>query len=81
MNADLQALLDETTDVETVLDSAVTFITGVPALIDAAVKQAVANGATADELKPLAQLSTDLKTKADAVKAAIAANTPAAPTP
>lgn len=78
MNPDLQALLDETTDVESVLDSATTFITGVPALIDAAVQKAVGNGATEEQLKPLSQLSADLKTKADAVKAAIAANTPAA---
>ncbi|MES2366996.1 MAG: hypothetical protein V4563_14065 [Pseudomonadota bacterium] len=76
-NPDLQSLIDETADVESVLDSATTFITGVPALIDTAVKAAVANGATEAELKPLAQLSADLKTKADAVKAAIAANTTA----
>lgn len=81
MNADLQSLLDETTDIESVLDSAVTFINGVPALIDKAVQAAIGNGATADELKPLAQLSADFKAKAQAVKDAIAANTPAAPTP
>lgn len=78
-NPDLQALLDETTDVEGALDSAVTFIGGVPGLIDAAVQKALANGATAEELKPLGQLSTDLKAKSAAIRDAIAANNPPPP--
>jgi len=79
MNPDLQALLDETEDVESTLDAALNFINGTPALIDAAVKQALANGATATELAPLSTLSTDLKSKSAAIKAAIVANTPTPP--
>ncbi len=68
---DLTAAVAKTEGAE---DSAIAFIQGVPALIQAAVDKALANGATAAELAPFAQLSTDMSAKADAIGAAIAAN-------
>lgn len=76
MPANLQPLIDEITQTSTVIDSAVVFINGVPGLIAAAVSQALANGATADELKPVTDLGDTLKAKADALKAAMEANSP-----
>jgi Tfp pilus assembly protein PilW len=67
----LQDLIDEMTNAETVEDSAIAFIQGVPALIQAAVDAALANGATAEELAPVAQVGTDLKAKSDALAAAL----------
>lgn len=79
MNQDVVDLTTEITDADTVIDGAVIFINGVPDLIAAAVAQATANGATAAELAPVATLGKDLKAKADALKAAMLANTPPAP--
>lgn len=79
-----QALLDleaAVTKAETVMESATTLISGIPSMIDAAVQAALANGATAEELAPLAQLSADVSAKADALAAAVTANTPAAEPP
>jgi hypothetical protein len=56
---------------DTVIDSAITLIQGIPALIAAA---------GVDPAK-LAALQTDITTKSSALAAAVAANTPAAPTP
>jgi hypothetical protein len=67
------------TAAETVEDSAAVFINSVPGLITAAVAAATNNGATATQLAPLTQLAADLKTKSDALQAALVANTPAAP--
>ncbi len=79
----LHAVLDDTiaamTAAETVEDAATAFIIGVPALISAAVTQALANGATAAQLAPLTDLNAQLKLKSDALQAAVVANTPAAP--
>ncbi len=79
----LFAVLDDTiatmTAAETVEESAVAFINGVPALIQAAIDKAVAGGATAAQLAPLTQLNSDLTAKSDALRAALVANTPAAP--
>jgi hypothetical protein len=67
---DLAATVTKTEGVE---DSAIAFIKGVPALIQAAVTQALANGASEAELAPFAQLNTELNAKADALAAAIVA--------
>ena len=76
------AIIDDTiatmTDTDTVLDSALVYIQSVPGMIQAAVDAAVAGGATAAQLAPLTQLVADTKTKSDAVKAALVANTPQA---
>jgi hypothetical protein len=77
-NQAIQDLTDEITEAESVIDGAVTFVNGVPALIAAAVQAAIANGATAAELAPVSQLGNDLKTKAAALKDALVANTPTA---
>jgi len=67
-------LVAEATAVEGVIDSAVLVINGIQARIDAAVAAAIANGATAAQLAPVAQVSTDLKAKSDALATAVAAN-------
>ncbi len=72
---DLTAQVGATT---TVIDSAVALINGIQTRIDDAVKAAIANGATAEQLAPLADLSTTLKNEDDKLAAAVAANTPAA---
>ncbi len=73
-------LTDEITEAESVIDGAVIFVNGVPDLIAAAVKAAIANGATAAELAPVTALGVDLKAKAQALKDALVANTPTPPT-
>jgi hypothetical protein len=77
------ALIDEIqADIEaatTVVDSATAFITGVPTLIQAAVQAAIANGATAAQLQPVADVANVLEARAAALSAAIVANTPSAP--
>ena len=65
---------------DNVFDAAVTFINGVPGLINAAVQQALAGGATAAELGPVTQVANDITTKAAALQAALTQNTPT-PTP
>ena len=72
-------ILANVTAANTVEQSAIVFINGVPALIQAAVAQAQANGATAAQLQPVTDAATQLKANADALAAAITANTPAAP--
>jgi hypothetical protein len=73
-NKILDDLTTSVTKIEGAADSAIAFIQGVPALIQAAVDKAIGLGATEAQLAPFAQLSTDLNAKADAIGAAIAAN-------
>ncbi len=54
--------------------SAVALIDGFGAKLDAAVAEALANGASAAELTPLTDLSTVLKEKSAELAAAVAAN-------
>ncbi len=75
-NPAVDQILAAVTAATSVDDSAIAFITGVPALITAAVAAAVANGATAEELAPVSQAATDLQAKSDALVAALTANTP-----
>lgn len=71
MPADLQPLIDEITRANTVIDGAVLYIKGIPALIQAKIDEALANGATAAQLAPLTDLGVELKVKADALEAAL----------
>ena len=67
--ADLTALTAQVDETDTVIQSAVVLIEGIAAALKAA---------GTDPAK-LAELQTNLKTNADALAAAVAANTPAAP--
>jgi Carboxymuconolactone decarboxylase family len=69
----LQASVARTVDVE---DSAILLINGFADRIDAAVRAAIGNGATPEELQPVADEAALLRSKADALAAAIVANTP-----
>lgn len=71
---DLQAQVTKSTSV---MDSATTLIRGIGDRITAAVNQAVANGATAEQLAPVQAEADALSTAADALSAAVVENTPA----
>ncbi len=71
MPANLQPVIDEMTAAETAEDAAVVFIQGVPALVQAAVDAALANGATAEQLQPVTDLGAQLQVKTDALVAAL----------
>lgn len=75
----LQQLTDQVTSTTTVDASAITFINGMQALIDAAVAAALENGATAEQLQPVSDLSNAMETQSEALAAAILAHTPQAP--
>jgi C4-type Zn-finger protein len=66
----LTAQVTETTGVE---QSAITLIEGIQARIDAAVQQALDNGATAEQLQPISDLSTAMEAQTQALAAAIQA--------
>lgn len=74
MPADLQPLIDKVHNTEGIVDSATTFILGEHARLQAAVDQALANGATAEQLVPVTDEVEVLKTKSDALAEALAAN-------
>lgn len=71
----LKAQVQASTDAEA---SAVVLINGIGARVQAAVNAAIANGATADELAPVQDEVNAMKASADALSAAVVANTPAA---
>jgi hypothetical protein len=56
--------------------AAVTVLNGIAGRIDGAVQAALANGATAAELQPVSDEVAALKSSADALSAAVVANTP-----
>lgn len=68
---DLQNAVDKT---EGVMESATTLINGFAARLQAAIDQALANGATAEELAPFIAEVQQLNDNADALAAAVAAN-------
>ena len=70
--ADLQAAVDKNT---TIVNSAVTLINGIADRIQNAVNAALANGATAAELQPLTDEVKALNDNAEALAAAVQANT------
>lgn len=78
-NPILDPLEAQVTSTVGVMQSAVALISGFAAAEAAAIQQALANGATADQLAPLTTLNTQLKAQTDALAAAVAANTPPAP--
>lgn len=73
---DLAAQVAASTAVEA---AAVQLVNGIAGRVQAAVDAAVAGGASADDLKPVQDEVTALKASADALSAAVVANTPAAP--
>ena len=75
-NPAVQTAIDAMTAATSLDDSVLAFLNGVPAMIAAAKAEAVANGATAEELAPFDALSAELTAKGAAVKAALVANTP-----
>lgn len=68
----LRLAVEKTTAVE---QSAITLINGVAARIQAAIDAALANGATAAELVPVQAEADALSAQADALVAAVNANT------
>jgi hypothetical protein len=74
-NPILGTLTQEVTEATTVMASATILILGFQSKIDAAVEAAIANGATEAELQPFAALSAELDTQANALAAAVVANT------
>lgn len=74
--AALTAAVNKATTVE---KSAEALINGFGDRLTAAVNEALANGATPEELQPLTDLGTALDAESDALAAAVQANTPAAP--
>ncbi len=76
-----QAIADLTAEVEaedTVIDSAIAYIQGVPALIEKAVADAVAQGVPPEQLASLTALVDTMKAKQAELEAALSANTPPA---
>ncbi len=72
----LRLQVEKNTQVEA---SAVTLINGFATRLQAAVDAALANGATAAELAPVTDEIAAMNNSADALAAAITANTPATP--
>jgi len=78
-NPNVDATIAEITAALTVFDSAIVYIHSVPGLLEAAVAQALANGATEAELAPLSDLVTALRAKEQETIDALAANTGTTP--
>ncbi len=76
MAKEIDDLVAAVTSADTVFDAAGVFINGVPALIQDAVQQALAGGATAAELAPVISVAQDITAKAAAIQAALLAGTP-----
>jgi hypothetical protein len=71
----LAALEAEVAEATTVMESAVILINGIPARIQAAIDAAIANGATEAELAPVQAEVDALHASAEALAAAVVANT------
>lgn len=78
-NPIVQQTIDQVNATDNVIDSAVVLINGIAQMVADAVTAAIANGATAAELQPVADVSVTLKVKSDALALAIQNNTPAPP--
>jgi hypothetical protein len=63
-----------------VTDSAVTLINSIPTMINTAVQEALAAGATPQQLQAITDLATKLDAESTALGNAVTANTPAPPT-
>ncbi len=78
----ITALVAKVTAEDTVIDSAVVLVNGIPALIQTAVAAAIAAGATPAQLQAFTDLGTTIDAKAGELSTAVAANAPApAPAP
>lgn len=78
-NPVIDDLTAQITAATTVQASAKTLIDGIAQRVSDAVAAAIANGATAEELAPVAALGTALSGESDALQASITANTPTPP--
>ncbi len=76
MNDVLDKLKAEVADDVTVMASATTLINGIAARVQTAVDAALANGATADQLKPVTDEINMLHKGSADLSAAVLANTP-----
>lgn len=76
-NPIVQETIDEVTEAVTTMKSATALINGFKGMLADAVEQAVANGATADQLAPFTDLKTALDTEGKALAEAVLANTKA----
>ncbi len=77
MNAELQKLKDQIEANTAVEASALQLINGITGRIQSAVETALAGGATAEDLAPITDEVAALKASADALSAAVQANTTA----
>jgi hypothetical protein len=73
-NATLQEDIEQVRRTKGVIESATLVINGFAARVDAAIAQAMANGATAEELAPLSQVVDETEAAAGTLAAAVAAN-------
>lgn len=74
----LSGLVTEVTDFTTVAKSATALINGFAERQQKAIEEALANGATAEELAPLTELQAAVVAERTALATAVSANTPAA---
>lgn len=72
----INALVAEVEEQKTVVQSAVTFIQGVPALVQTAYDAGIAAGATPEQLAVLAETINGLNTAQTELTEALTANTP-----
>lgn len=79
MQTALDTLRTNVERLETVEDAVQAFVEGVPGMIRTAVAEAVANGATPEQLAALNDLASRIGAEADDLSAAVLANTPAEP--
>ena len=79
VNPVLQQLADQVAATTNVMQSAVTLINGIGQRVQDAVDQALANGETADQLKPVTDEIAALNQSSQQLAAAVQANTPAPP--
>lgn len=69
-----QQVIDELNATQGVVASAIVFINGTAARIQAAVDAAIANGATAEQLAPVTEELAEMRAKRQELADAIAAN-------
>ena len=75
LQAAIEALRVDVTEIETVVDSAIEFINGLIVMLEDLRSQLEQIGASPEQLALIAQFGAQLDAKKDALAAAIAANT------
>ncbi len=78
-NPTVDAVIQQVTATNTVIDSAVALITGFHDLLTKAVQDAIAGGATAVELLPVTDALEQIKNKTAELSKAVMDNTPVVP--